>query len=204
MDAVGSKPTRAINQHVRAEQPGVLATLSRWRSGVQIPSGTLFLQQGAVFNPAKRRSSNLRGLWVRLPLASSTSIALAEHWRAQVAVTHPPSGFGGSTPSRRIHFQFLSSRVGQCPSGPHKPRTSGATPGPAISQTETNGRVRKQEKRRGRGPRDSVGSIPTSVTDNTIPWSNGNDTCPTCRRRWFNSIGVHSMVCRCFGSTRSW
>ena len=32
----------------------------------------------------------------------TNSIALAEHWRAQVAVTHPPSGFGGSTPSRRI------------------------------------------------------------------------------------------------------
>ena len=27
--------------------------------------------------------------------------ASAEHWRAQVAVTHPPSGIGGSTPSRR-------------------------------------------------------------------------------------------------------
>ena len=40
-------------------------------------------------------------LWVRLPLASMNSHALAEHWRAQVAVTHPPSGFGGSTPSRR-------------------------------------------------------------------------------------------------------
>jgi hypothetical protein len=28
--------------HVLAEQPGVLASLSRWRSWVQIPSGTLF------------------------------------------------------------------------------------------------------------------------------------------------------------------
>ncbi len=56
----------------------MLATLSRWRSGVQIPSGTLFTRP------------------------NKDSIALAEHWRAQVAVTHPPSGFGGSTPSRRI------------------------------------------------------------------------------------------------------
>ena len=40
-------------------------------------------------------------LWVRLPSASMNSFASAEHWRAQVAVTHPPSGFGGSTPSRR-------------------------------------------------------------------------------------------------------
>ena len=36
----------------------------------------------------------------------TNSFALAEHWRAQVAVTHPPSGFGGSTPSRRIHKQY--------------------------------------------------------------------------------------------------
>ena len=34
---------------VLAEQPGVLATLSRWRSGVRIPSGTLiFGRHGAV------------------------------------------------------------------------------------------------------------------------------------------------------------
>jgi hypothetical protein len=26
----------------------------------------------------------------------------------------------------------------------------------------------------------------------TIPWSNGDDTCVTCRRRWFNSIRDHS------------
>ena len=113
MDAVGSNPTRAIHQHVLAEQPGVLATLSRWRSGVQIPSGTHFItrrgtQSGkaASTNDAFLKSGivgarNLSGLWVRLPLASLSSIALAEHWRAQVAVTHPPSGFGGSTPSRR-------------------------------------------------------------------------------------------------------
>ena len=81
------------------------------------PLGDAFRQHGAVRNLAKRRSSNLRGLWVRLPPASLDSFASAEHWRAQVAVTHPPSGFGGSTPSRRTHFQFLSSRVGQCPSG---------------------------------------------------------------------------------------
>ena len=40
---MGSNPTRAIHQHVLAEQSGVLATLSRWRSGVQIPSGTHFI-----------------------------------------------------------------------------------------------------------------------------------------------------------------
>ena len=34
-------------QHVLAEQPGVLATLSRWRSSVQIRSGTLAIARYA-------------------------------------------------------------------------------------------------------------------------------------------------------------
>ena len=53
------------------------------------------------------------------------------------------------------------------------PGPSGTTQDLAIIQAYTNGRVRKQEKRRGREPRDSVGSIPTSVTERTIPSSNG-------------------------------
>ena len=40
--------------------------------------------------------------------------------------------------------------------------------------------VRKLEKRPGREPGDSVGSIPTLVT--TIPWSNGYDAWVTTRR----------------------
>ena len=48
--------------------------------------------------------------------------ASAGHWRAQVAVTHPPSGIGGSTPSRRT-----SSRTARSSSGsgcwPLKPAT---------------------------------------------------------------------------------
>src|SRR5690606_33278739 len=35
----------------------------------------------------------------------------------------------------------------------------------------------------------------------TVPWSNGDDTCVTCRRRWFNSLRGHSLVCSCFSST---
>ena len=50
---------------VLVEQPGVLATLSRWRSWVRIPSGTL---DGTVRKPEKRPSSNLGDrLWVQLP-----------------------------------------------------------------------------------------------------------------------------------------
>ncbi len=44
-----------------------------------------------------------------------------------------------------------------------------------------NGRVRKQAKRRGREPRDFVGSTPTSVT-RMIPWSSGEDAWMTPRK----------------------
>jgi hypothetical protein len=40
-----------------------------------------------------------------------------------------------------------------------------------FTQTENDGRVRKQAKRRGREPRDFVGSTPTSVT-HAIPQRN--------------------------------
>ena len=82
---------------VLAEQPGVLATLSRWRSGVQIPSGTL--THDAVRNPAKRRMRPTGVLPVgarpscivgSTPSRVTEKHASAEHWRAQVAVTHPP------------------------------------------------------------------------------------------------------------------
>ena len=49
----------------------MLATLSRWRPWVQIPSGAPRLNvkaDGTVRKPAKRPSSNLGDLWVRLPL----------------------------------------------------------------------------------------------------------------------------------------
>jgi hypothetical protein len=92
-------------------------------------------------------------MWVRIPpvplenLESKRNFhASAGHWRAPVAVNHPPSGFGGSTPSRRTRFYgpfgyrqghlvlsqerrvrlphglFLSFnfQVGGCSVGPHK------------------------------------------------------------------------------------
>lgn len=57
----------------------------------------------AVRKLAKRRSSNLRGLWVRLPpvLLQDASVG---HWQASVAVTHPLSSFAGSTPARRTEY----------------------------------------------------------------------------------------------------
>ncbi len=93
----------------------VPATLSRWRSWVRIPSETLRrgeLFRGTVRKSAKRRSSNLRGLWVRLPLVPlrENKYASAGHWRAPVVVTHPPDGIAGSTPARRTH-QFEMRRT---------------------------------------------------------------------------------------------
>jgi hypothetical protein len=102
----------------------VLATLSRWRSSVQIRSGTplRLVRNSAVRKLAKRRSSNLRVLWVRLPpvLLEHASVG---HWQASVAVTHPLSSFAGSTPARRTENTARSFRG----------RTPGSHPGEAGS-----------------------------------------------------------------------
>ena len=78
----------------------------------------------AVRKLAKRRSSNLRELWVRLPpvLLQDASVG---HWQASVAVTHPPAGFAGSTPARRTENTARSFR-GRIP-GPH-PGEAGSIP----------------------------------------------------------------------------
>ena len=91
---------------VLVEQFGVLATLSRWRSWVQIPSRGLVWRGTQL---AKRQSSNLcdfvgstptrataittiaRTAFVRKIFVIANENASAGHWRAQVAVTHPPS-----------------------------------------------------------------------------------------------------------------
>ena len=49
-------------------------------------------------------------LWVRLPSLLLEQHASAGHWRAQVAVTHPPSGIAGSTPARRTHIETEAPR----------------------------------------------------------------------------------------------
>ena len=63
---------------------------------------------GAVRKQAKRRSSNLRESFVgSTPTrVTETPHASVGHWQAQVAVTHPPSGFAGSTPARRNRIRF--------------------------------------------------------------------------------------------------
>ena len=47
---------------------------------------------------------------------------------------------------------------------------------------QLDGRVRKLAKRRGREPRDFAHFATASVTDNMIPWSNGEDAWMTPRR----------------------
>ena len=82
--ADGASPQAANS--VLVEQPGVLATLSRWRSWVQIPSGTL---AGTVRKPVKRPSSSLgECLWVRFPPVLLRN-ASAGHWRASLPVKQP-------------------------------------------------------------------------------------------------------------------
>src|SRR6185312_13641662 len=91
--------------YVLVEQPGVLIALSRRRSWVQIPSGTLmarYANLGKRPRPTFGRCPNLGELSVgSTPKACHWKHASAGHWRAQVAVTHPPSGIAGSTPARR-------------------------------------------------------------------------------------------------------
>ena len=73
------------------------------------------------------------------------------------------------------------------------------------------GRVRKQAKRRAailkaNGPHD-YGFDATSATDDSIPWSNGEDAWPTSRKvmvRFHPGSLTRRLVCRCCGSTRPW
>ena len=60
---------------------------------------------GAVRQPGRATDFKRPWMWVRLPLALLEELhASAGHWRAPVAVTHPPSGCGGSIPARRTDF----------------------------------------------------------------------------------------------------
>ena len=89
------------------------------------------------------------------------------------------------------HVNHAMTQVGQCPVESHKLHRRVRHPDLQLIERRRyqNGRVRKPAKRRGREPRDFVGSTPTSVTSR----SRG----PTARRlvdnrkRWFDSIRDH-------------
>ena len=83
------------------------------------PLSSLFSRLcGAVRNWQSGRAQTSVILWVRLPPVllrwrpSRERNASAGHGRAQVAVTHPPSGIGGSTPSRRTLSRTARSSSG--------------------------------------------------------------------------------------------
>jgi hypothetical protein len=87
-------PEPLTKQSVLVEQPGVLACLSRRRSWVQIPSGTL---ETTMARYANRQSGQVQTLVIVCGFNShpchcknNEQNASAGHWRAQVAVTHPP------------------------------------------------------------------------------------------------------------------
>ncbi len=72
-----------------------------------------------VRKPEKRPSSNLGELFVgSTPTRATRCFASAGHWRAQVAVTHPPSGIAGSTPARRTALARSSIGSGRRPLKP--------------------------------------------------------------------------------------
>ena len=114
----------------------MLATLSRWRSRVQIPSGTLF-GNGMVRKLEKRRSSNLREFAGSTPPRATGNHASAEHWRAQVAVTHPPSGSAGSTPARRTEERKSARSSNGSGCWPLKPATRVRIPHGSLGSSLT-------------------------------------------------------------------
>ena len=116
-DAVGSSPTWATEKKfVLVDQPGVLACLSRRRSWVQIPSGTL---KNTAARYANRQSGQAQTLVIcrfdsdLRHSSTKTTHASVGHWQASVAVTHSPSGSAGSTPARRTRDNLARSSIGR-------------------------------------------------------------------------------------------
>ncbi len=121
----------------------MLATLSRWRSWVQIPSGTL---DGTVRKPAKRPSSNLGDrLWVRFP----------------PVLQRPSGGTGRHTTLRtsRLHGMGVRLSPWSLRSGLEPGFQHGLIRRPTpvqIRPPQLGGRVRKSVKRPGREPGESL------------------------------------------------
>lgn len=64
---VPPSPSLFVHVYVLVEQSGVLATLSRWRSGVQIPSGTLAVNtRWPPSNGAVQRRGTQTGIAAKL------------------------------------------------------------------------------------------------------------------------------------------
>ena len=78
------------------------------RSGGARPSCSV----GSTPTRATAITSIARATSARRIFVIANENASAGHWRAQVAVTHPPSGIGGSTPSRRTRSRTARSSSG--------------------------------------------------------------------------------------------
>lgn len=196
-DAAGSIPAWAIGKRlVLVEQSGVLACLSRRRSRVQIPPGTLgtitarYANRKSGQRPCCARCPNLGDLRVRLPPALLGNYATIGHWQAQLAVTQPSLedlqvqlllvalsmarssiGIGRQTLdlARRVRFPHGLLKYGQ------------------VAQLADA----RRSGRRARAPTER----PTVKTSASRPGE-----------RWFDSIRDHcgERICRCSGSTRPW
>ncbi len=94
------------------------------------------------------------------------------HWTLQARQVPNGLSYGRCA---RFDTGACNSRVGQCSAGFHKPGSPGATPGPATTGYANwhSGEVESLVP---------VGSTPTSVTDNMIPWSNGEGAWVTTRK----------------------
>ena len=111
---MGSTPTWATtNNYVLAEQSGVLATLSTWRSRVQIPSRALKWHG----TPIRQSDGFQTSVDVGSTPSRATRTATCVGWAlAGPAGCNPvvPRDLGGSTPSRRTLNMARSSNGSGC------------------------------------------------------------------------------------------
>ena len=101
----------------------------------------------------------------RLPPASLNQHASVGHWQASVAVTHPPSGSGGSTPSRRTYIGAV--RCWFC-SEPFKLADTGSIPVRITRLLSTRCDVGSYSQALNLA---DAGSIPVRVTHSTMWWN---------------------------------
>jgi len=113
----GSNPLGSWNSHALAEQPRVLATLSRWRSWVRIPSRALAAETARWAGRHNSRAYPLPACGLEARSCYRRSFCVGWALAGPRGCRPRSSGLGGSTPSRRTE----RSRPGRLPVGtpPH-------------------------------------------------------------------------------------
>jgi hypothetical protein len=115
-ETVGSNPIEDAFRGGRLEAVGLRKRLRvNLISSLRSTACSLFQARYAIWQSGEAQTFVI--LWVRLPPVplkrlSHEHQASAGHWRAQVAVTHPPAGCGGSIPSRRTENNKARSSSG--------------------------------------------------------------------------------------------